>query len=531
MRPLPTADLALGVRFLRSLPGFLRRPITPQQARRALQQRLEEREAAFLTTARRSIYANQSSPYLKLLRLVGCEYGDLQGLVSQEGVEGALQRLYRLGVYLRVDEFKGRRPAVRGSTTITVESDQLRNRSTRGQVPVQSGGSRGARLPVTVDLAFVWERATDLCLSLDVRAGILWSHALWLVPGGGALIHLLEFGAIRAPLVRWYTQVANVAPGLHPRYRWSERAVRWGSLISGVRLPAPRYVSLDSPLPIAQWMATVLQAGGTPNLWTFASSAERLCQAAVKADLDLRGAQILVGGEPLTAARAATIRQSGAEVGARYGIVETGEVGYGCLAPGAPDDVHLLHDLHALLRVGSDDALAGLANGSLLMTSIRPTAPVVLLNVSMGDQAEVERRACGCPLEQLGWATHLHTIRSDEKLTAGGMTFLDSDVIRVLEEVLPGRFGGGPADYQLLEEETERGQAGLRLLVHPRLGPLESQEVVETFLAAIGRGAGAERVMALQWRQAGLLSVERSAPRVTAAGKILHLHQQRVGEH
>jgi hypothetical protein len=57
----------------------------------------------------------------------------------------------------------------------------------------------------------------------------------------------------------------------------------------------------------------------------------------------------------------------------------------------------------------------------------------------------------------LGWTTHLRDIRSQEKLTAGGMTFLDTDLIRVLEEVLPARFGGAPTDYQLVEEEAEEG--------------------------------------------------------------------------
>ena len=37
------------------------------------------------------------------------------------------------------------------------------------------------------------------------------------------------------------------------------------------------------------------------------------------------------------------------------------------------------------------------------------------------------------------------------------MTFLDSDVIRVLEEVLPARFGGGPTDFQLVEQEDDDG--------------------------------------------------------------------------
>ena len=105
------------------------------------------------------------------------------------------------------------------------------------------------------------------------------------------------------------------------------------------------------------------------------------------------------------------------------------------------------------------------------------------------------------------------------------MTFLDADVLRVLDEVLPAHFGGGPTHYQLLEEERPDGQAELRLLVDPRLGRLDEAAVAETFRAAIGTGDGAERIMALQWQQAGLPRVERRAPVATATGKILHLHQ------
>jgi hypothetical protein len=47
--------------------------------------------------------------------------------VKQEGVEGALRILYRHGVYLTVDEFKGRRPATRGNATVAVNPDLLRN--------------------------------------------------------------------------------------------------------------------------------------------------------------------------------------------------------------------------------------------------------------------------------------------------------------------------------------------------------------------------------------------------------------------
>src|SRR5262249_44015933 len=153
--------------------------------------------------------------------------------------------------------------------------------------------------------------------------------------------------------------------------------------------------------------------------------------------------------------------------------------------------------------------------------SLRPTAPFILLNVSMGDQAEVVQRACGCALERLGWTTHLQHVRSFEKLTASGMTFLDADIIRVLDEVLPTQFGGGPTDYQLAEDEADDGSPVVRLLVHPRIGGLDVRAVRESFLASIGGGSAGEHVMALQWKRADILRVERIAPYVAASGKVL----------
>ena len=169
----------------------------------------------------------------------------------------------------------------------------------------------------------------------------------------------------------------------------------------------------------------------------------------------------------------------------------------------------------------------GLPASALLVTSLRMTAPLVLLNAGLGDQAVVVARHCGCPLERLGWTTHLHTIRSYEKLTAGGMTFLDTDAIRVLEEVLPTRFGGVPTDYQLVEEEADGGPARVRLLVRPEVGPLDPTVVAEVFLAALGSGKGAERIMGQVWRDGQILRVERQAPFATHSGKILHLHLER----
>jgi hypothetical protein len=326
---------------------------------------------------------------------VGCEYGDLERMVSQQGVEGALSALYRCGVYLSVDEFKGRRPVVRGSTRRWVRPAGLRNPRSTAHVWAQTSGSRGATTVVPIDLAFIRDTAANLLLDLAARDGADWLHAVWGVPGGTAMANLLTFRCFSTRSMRWFSQVDPAALGLHPRYLWSARAMRWASLLVGRPLPSPQYVPLQDPLAIARWMAGVLRLGGTPHLYTFASTGVRLCQAAQDAGLDIRGAWLTVVGEPVTAARLAAIRRAGASALPRYGSVETGPLGYGCLVPEASDDVHLFHDLVALVRLDPDEGVPGLPAGALLSSSIRPTLPLILLNVSLGDQAIMGRRACG----------------------------------------------------------------------------------------------------------------------------------------
>ncbi len=519
-------DLAVTAGFLARLPGFLRKPVSTAQARAILRRRLERRGADFLALLRRAVYAHPASPYRELLQRAGCEYGDLERLVAQDGVESALRTLYRSGVYLTVEEFKGRRPVTRHGATIPVDPWQLQDPDLTSHLVAQSSGSSGSRTPVSLDLAWVADEAVNRGLTLAARNGRTPRLAYWDVPGA-TLYSLLGYAKCGAPPLRWFSPVDLATPGLHPRDRWSARAIRWGSRLAGVPLPRAEHVPVDDPLPIARWMAGLLEAGATPLLLTYSSPAVRLCQAALAAGLDLRGAELYLYGEPLTSARLAVIRRAGAQALPLYAATETGRIGDACLAPGAADDIHFFHDLHALIQPGADAPRPGLPPEALLLSSIRPRAPLVLLNVSLGDQAVVEKRACGCPLDALGWTTHLHTIRSYEKLTAGGMTFLDADVVRVLEEVLPGRFGGAPTDYQILEEEADGGEARVRLLVHPAVGPLDSDTVAQVFLEALGAGSGPERIMGIVWRDARLLQVERRPPRTTTSGKILHLLRER----
>jgi hypothetical protein len=517
-------DLALAGRFLAALPGFLRRPVSREEAAAALERRLADRGSDLLALARHGIYEQPGSPYLALLERAGCEYGDLERLVATGGPEGALQRLCAAGVYLTVDELRGRRTAVRGSAEIVVDRRYLRNPFSTAHLAARSGGSRGPASPMLIDLAALRTQAGHHLLTLEARGGAGWRHGSWGVPGSAVMGRLLQYAIIGAGQERWFSQVDPSSPELHPRYRWSARAMVLGGRLVGRPLPGPEYVPPQDPLPIARWMAEHAHRGTVAHLVTFPSSALRVCRAAQEAGLDIEGARFSISGEPITVARLAGIRASGAVAYPLYGSSETGQIGWGCLRPAAPDDLHVATDMHALIP-WDERAGEALPAGALLVTSLRRTSRMLLLNVSLGDHAELSRRVCGCPVERLGLTTHLRAIRSHEKLTAGGMTFLRTRVVELLEDELPARFGGGPMDYQLLEEEDPDGRPRLRLLVEPELGPLDAGIVLDAFLAGLGGGSGVERVMELQWRQAGLVVVERRTPLTTASGKLQHLHR------
>ncbi len=501
--------------------------MTVAEARAVLRRRLERREADFLSLVKRTIYEHPQSPYRPLLRYAGCEYGDLARLVREDGVEGALRTLCRRGVYLTVDEFKGRVPTRRGSAVIDFRPEDFWNPGTRTHVIGQTTGSRGARASVPIDLAWIRDEAVDECLDAEARGGLEWVHGRWMIPGGGNLVFMLLFAAAGTPPARWFSPVDPGSRELHPRYRWAANLLGWGGRLAGVPLPRPEHVPFEDPSPILRWLVDVRRSGASPYVVAYTSSIVRVCQAARDAGVDLTGVKGLATGEPLTTTRLAAMSATGLEVAPIYASVDTGIVGKGCLVPSESDEVHLFQDLLATIQPPEVVEGRGLPARALLLSSLRDTAPLILLNVSLGDQGIVTERRCGCALQRLGWTTHLSTIRSFEKLTAGGMTFLDSDLVHVIEDVLPARFGGTAADYQLVESEEAGGSAALRLLVHPRVGPVSSEGLIEAFLSAIGNGSGAHKVMGMLWRDARLLTVERRPPLMTPSGKILHLHVER----
>jgi hypothetical protein len=111
------------------------------------------------------------------------------------------------------------------------------------------------------------------------------------------------------------------------------------------------------------------------------------------------------------------------------------------------------------------------------------------------------------------------------------MHFLGAHLVRLVEEVLPARFGGHPTDYQLVEEE-EAGHVRVSLLVSPRVGPLSESDVEAAAIEVLASPSGApsgEAMMAGYWRDARTLRVVRREPHATSAAKILPLHVIKPG--
>jgi hypothetical protein len=255
--------------------------------------------------------------------------------------------------------------------------------------------------------------------------------------------------------------------------------------------------------------------------------ATRVALAAREVGLDLRGTVFMGGGEPPTPAKVKAIKSTGARLVPSYVTAETGPIGYGCVHPADENDQHFYKDAFAVIQFPREVPGAGIKVNAFSFTTLLATAPKLMLNVESDDYGTIERRPCGCPLEKLGLTEHLRGIRSFRKLTGDGVTLVGSEMLHVLEEVLPARFGGGPLDYQAEEEENEQGLTQLSLVVSPRVGRIDEAALIDAVLNALRNSSVSADMAGALWRQAGTLRVKRSEPVWTARGKLIPLHLTR----
>lgn len=528
--PGALSDLRAFARYARRLPGFVRATVTPEEAIRRVERQLHERQESFLRTLAEGVYRNSGSPYRALLEAVGAELGDVDAMVRRDGIEPALAHLRDAGVHVTLDEFKGRRPIERPGLSIPAGDRQFDNPLAVEHFEASTGGSRGRPRRVSVDLDMLEHETAYHSLfrtAFDLRDR---PFALWRVipPSASGINNAFRQAKLGLPVAHWFNPHRGGRDAESIKFAGFTRFTVALARAAGVEMPRPDYCPPQEAGRVARWLADRRLEGAPAVLDTQVGLGVRVCLAARAEGLDISGTFFRFGGEPYTEARERVVLDSGCFAVAHYTMAETGRIAVACAEPSARDDVHFLADKLAFLQRDQSVGSNGARVGALTYTTLLPSSAKLMLNVESDDYAVLERRACGCPFGELGFTQHMHGIHSYGKLTAEGNHFLGSDLIRLVDEVLPERFGGGPTDYQIVEEEVG-ALPKVTVVVRPSVGRVEEPAVIEAVLGHL-RAKQRNRLMAEVWREGGTLRVARRELYATpAAGKILPLQNVRGG--
>jgi hypothetical protein len=517
------SELGMFARYARAVREYFAQSIDLAQARAILSTGLRDRESSLLTTIRGGIWDAPRSPYRPLFQAAGIEWGDVESLVKSDGVDEALRKLHRAGVYVTLDEFKGKRRIKRAGLDYAVNAEDFDSPLLTAHFEGRTGGTGGTRRRLLIDLGLIAHDAAAHRVLMESLGTTQHRLATWrpVPPNNSGLKKLLMGAHIGLPVDRWFSEQP---------VRWTPEEFKYAAFTaftwaaaraSGHRFAYPEHVPRDQVGTIVTWMAQMTAAGTPVYMDCVVSAAVRICSAALESRRDISGSIFRTGGEPLTETRAEVIRTAGARVVAGYATSETGPIGMACAEGGAADHLHVIVDKMAVIHVDPGDIEPG-REKVLHLTTIFPSCPKVMLNVDTGDCGDLAQMPCGCEFGKLGFHLHLQHIRSYEKLTSEGILLPASEVVRLVEEVLPAAFGGGPTDYQLVEDGRD-GLPVVRIVVSPRIGALDESAVVAAVLAAIRATGAGGRLTAGQLAQARSLTLMRREPFRSAVGKMLPL--------
>jgi hypothetical protein len=505
---------------------FVRTPATVEECLGRLRRDLEERERSFLGVVERGVFDQPASPYRRLFEHAGVELGDVASLVGDRGVEGALSVLHDAGVYVSLEEFRGGRPIERPGLSLAVRAEDFDNPVATPTWRVTTGGSRSLGRRVLLNFEHIERNFVYWTLFLHAHGAFERPAIMWRpLNSRTAVNNAVRSVKLRRPLEEWYSQSRFGQGPYALRHSLLTAYALLACRLWAQPLPFPKHVRADDPASVARWLEAKVRAGTPPLCLASVGPAVRVALAAEREGFDIAGTLFRVGGEPLTDTRAAAIRATGSTVFADYSMAECGRAGVACASPRTVGDVHLTLDQLALLQRPRVVPSSGEEVQAFVFTTLRPSSPKLMINVETDDYGEVEERDCGCPIGELGYTRHILSIRSYEKLTSEGVALRGHEVVTLLEQTLPDRFGGAATDYQLVEEVDEVLPT-LSLVVSPRVGPVDEPGLLEVVLAALARrGPGGQDVSDI-WRRAGTLRVVRAEPRSTPAGKILPVHVQ-----
>lgn len=519
------------LRFIGGLKNFLKDTYSLEHCQQIIKSRLGKRSENLLLIARRVIYGNEKSPYLKLLRMAGCEYDDFSRMVKQDGIEQALETISRMGVYFTIKEFKCQQAVRRGSSVFHFKETDFDNPYLKAHFVASSGGSRSRGTRSLIEFDFLKDKyVVPLTMKLHAYDLLDMPLGVWLpiLPGAGPVSIMAALNGGKTT-DRWFSPVekSDFKPSL--KNRMATNYLVYASRLFGKKLPSPEFVSFDDAVIIARWMASCIAAQGGCSITTYPTGAIKICQAANYNRLDIKGAKFIVSGEPITEAKQKVINSAGATCYPGYIASEIGVIAQACAYPSYSDDMHILSDTTCIIQHPHEVEHAGVTVDAFLFSSLLSSAPKILLNVESGDYGVIEKRSCGCLFEQAGCTEHIHHVRSFDKLTSAGMNFNGSDLLRLIEVVLPQKYGGVATDYQMVEEEGTDGQTRFSILVSPEVGKIDEAELLHTILKELGDGKDAKRLMAKIWQETNTLRLKRERPLTTGAGKLLPLHIRKNG--
>ena len=269
--------------FAWGLRSFIKEPVTLEQSREIVRQRLQNREQSLLAVVKRAIYDNKASPYLKLLRLAGCEYGDFEKMVHSDGIESTLKKICEAGVYLSTEEFKGKNEVSRGGEVFKFKESDFDNPFLIRSLEASSGASRSSGTKITMNLDRQHYSAAHDIIVFDDHSildspFLVWMPILPAVAGLGAMLRTIKVGK---PPVRWFSQVESRKSKPSLTKRLATYYAVYAGRVFGAAFAKPEYVGLEQAHKVANCMSELLKAGQGCVLWAPPSSAVRVCQVAV----------------------------------------------------------------------------------------------------------------------------------------------------------------------------------------------------------------------------------------------------------
>ena len=287
-------QLRAGARFLKGIRPFLGQSLDLGEAGRILERQLAARERTFAGILERGVFGHPSSPYRPLFAQAGIGLEDVYSMLTRDGLDATLGKLYDAGVHLTLEEFKGRHPIKRSGLVIPATPEDFDNPLMTRHYQAQTGGSNGTPRRILTDLNLLEHESAYHALfyasanASDRPLGI-WQPA---PPGAVGIKTALMQARLGRSTARWFSQVP--LGGGSTRHAVFARATLMTARFCGAQVPDPEYTAASDAARVANWLAEQCASGSPAILVTPASAGVRTCRAALDQGLDIAGDSLCV---------------------------------------------------------------------------------------------------------------------------------------------------------------------------------------------------------------------------------------------